>query len=244
MKTQLFSLLSVLLLLSSCGGGGYNPPIDNPGKNPNNGGNSETQVNNNPVAAFSYTTSQPCYVHFTNNSSNATSYEWDFGDGNKSTEKSPTHKYAGKGVYEVTLKAIYAAYSKRDICKKTITIKEPTSCYVTGIVYNKIPNNNEYYNIRFTDDYLFFETLYWSTDWVLLSSANTPYTYNLKSKKKIDFANSKYVMRLCKNTKTSGKGTELDAWLIQTKNIQSKFWEEITGTTNNAEIKLILTWED
>ena len=46
-------------------------------------------------------------VNFTsyvnNSSSSARTYEWDFGDGTKSTEDNPTHKYASAGVYTVNL---------------------------------------------------------------------------------------------------------------------------------------------
>ncbi|MEM6964665.1 MAG: PKD domain-containing protein, partial [Bacteroidota bacterium] len=42
---------------------------------------------------------------FTNGSTNATSYEWDFGDGNTSTEENPTHTYADGGAYTVVLTA-------------------------------------------------------------------------------------------------------------------------------------------
>ena len=35
--------------------------------------------------------------HFENNSLNAATYMWEFGDGNTSTEESPTHTYADAG---------------------------------------------------------------------------------------------------------------------------------------------------
>jgi PKD repeat protein len=44
-------------------------------------------------------------VSFTNTSSSADSYSWDFGDGNTSTEESPTHTYATDGDYYVKLTA-------------------------------------------------------------------------------------------------------------------------------------------
>jgi len=44
-------------------------------------------------------------VVFDNNSFWATSYLWNFGDGQTSTEKNPTHTYAQKGVYNVSLTA-------------------------------------------------------------------------------------------------------------------------------------------
>lgn len=44
-------------------------------------------------------------VTFTNTSTNATDFLWDFGDGNGSTESNPVHLYADFGSYEVTLTA-------------------------------------------------------------------------------------------------------------------------------------------
>ena len=44
-------------------------------------------------------------VSFTNTSANATSYSWDFGDGNTSTDENPSHAYTAVGEYTVTLAA-------------------------------------------------------------------------------------------------------------------------------------------
>ncbi len=44
-------------------------------------------------------------VTFTNTSTNATSYSWDFGDGNSSTDENPVHTYASYGTYTVVLTA-------------------------------------------------------------------------------------------------------------------------------------------
>ena len=63
-----------------------------------------------PVADFAFLSDEekpvaPAEVRFENQSSNAESYEWDFGDGQKSTEASPVHKYEDSGNYLVKLKA-------------------------------------------------------------------------------------------------------------------------------------------
>ena len=42
-------------------------------------------------------------VVFTNSSSNASTYLWDFGDGNTSPSVSPTHSYSNYGYYDITL---------------------------------------------------------------------------------------------------------------------------------------------
>ena len=60
-----------------------------------------------PVASFQSAVSADNFleVTFTNFSLNADTYAWDFGDGNTSTEKDPTHTYAEAGTYDVTLSA-------------------------------------------------------------------------------------------------------------------------------------------
>lgn len=59
-----------------------------------------------PVADYTFS-SFSLTVDFTNLSANATTYLWDFGDGNTSTDNNPTHTYALAGTYDVSLTAIY-----------------------------------------------------------------------------------------------------------------------------------------
>ncbi len=58
-----------------------------------------------PIAKFIYTTSCASKLHFvfTDKSIGATSWQWDFGDGTTSTQKSPVHDYGGYGNYLVKL---------------------------------------------------------------------------------------------------------------------------------------------
>ena len=60
-----------------------------------------------PTARFTYTVDENngLLVNFTNASLNADSYSWDFGDGETSTEMSPSHTYASDGTYNVSLTA-------------------------------------------------------------------------------------------------------------------------------------------
>jgi hypothetical protein len=44
-------------------------------------------------------------ANFSNTSQSATTYNWDFGDGNVSTQTSPSHTYTANGLYMVTLTA-------------------------------------------------------------------------------------------------------------------------------------------
>lgn len=227
---KIVAIAVAILLLVSCGG--YNQP-DKP---------TTPTTTTSPVAGFSYKTSHPFYVHFTNNSYDATSYLWDFGDGSTSSDKNPTHKYSGKGVYKVVLTA--KGNGKVDKYTKNITVVEPTKCYITSIVCENIPKNNEYYSIRCTDDYILFETCYWYTNWVLLSSANIPYTYTFKYKQEVDFSNSKVVIRLYQNTKSSGNGKQVDSWYLYTSNILSRYLEKTKVTSDNSEIHLLFEWSE
>ncbi|RMG29394.1 MAG: PKD domain-containing protein [Bacteroidetes bacterium] len=59
-----------------------------------------------PQASFSYEVNEGTReVSFSNNSTQADSYEWDFGDGATSGRRSPQHRYDFSGTYRVTLKA-------------------------------------------------------------------------------------------------------------------------------------------
>jgi PKD repeat protein len=61
-------------------------------------------VNTVPTSGFT-STSNMLQVDFTNSTTGATSYSWDFGDGNSSTDTDPVHTYEEDGTYEVVLTA-------------------------------------------------------------------------------------------------------------------------------------------
>jgi len=77
-----------------------------------------------PIASFS-TTVNALTVTFVNNSEDADSYSWDFGDGSISSEESPTHTYAGSGEYNVKLTATNAAGSAEASLTITVTDGAP-----------------------------------------------------------------------------------------------------------------------
>src|SRR5204863_1433845 len=51
----------------------------------------------------------PLLVNFTNLTTGATNYYWNFGDGHTSTDFNPTNLYASGGSYSVTLTAVGGA---------------------------------------------------------------------------------------------------------------------------------------
>lgn len=84
-----------------------------------------------PVAQFkaSQTTAMaPAKIVFDNQCERAESFVWDFGDGEKSMDISPTHKYYQSGEYQVTLTAKKG--NKEETITKTIKIEQPVECLV------------------------------------------------------------------------------------------------------------------
>ncbi len=92
-----------------------------------------------PVANFSYSGAgvAPSSVTFTNSSTNATSYSWDFGDNGTSVETSPTHRYTAGGVYTVKLTATGSGGSNSTT--KTINITTPTTLKIMSVKLTAIP---------------------------------------------------------------------------------------------------------
>ncbi len=64
-------------------------------------------------------------ILFTNDSHNATKFEWDFGDGYVSSEANPTHYFTGTGSFEVVLTA-FSRSGLSDEASITIDVKIPT----------------------------------------------------------------------------------------------------------------------
>lgn len=66
-----------------------------------------------PVAKFSIIKIENEVVEFRNTSINATEFLWDFGDGNTSTDRDPTHTYLEIGNYTVVLTAMLEGKSNQ-----------------------------------------------------------------------------------------------------------------------------------
>ena len=104
-----FSVISISLFVSSC--------------NKDDDEDPEPKLN----ASFTcegYMRSAPGEVVFTNNSTLAVNYYWEFGDGDTSTLENPTHTYMKKGEYKATLTA-YSADSTSDKYSRTIKMYGP-----------------------------------------------------------------------------------------------------------------------
>lgn len=81
-----------------------------------------------PVASFVAAPTSgiaPVNVQFTDTSSCATSWSWDFGDGATSTQQSPSHNYTQPGVYTVSLTASGPGGSDNETKVDHITVAAP-----------------------------------------------------------------------------------------------------------------------
>jgi PKD repeat protein len=89
---------------------------------------SKKQAQPQPVADFSivYTNDvAPAKITFQNNSSQALTYSWDFGNGETSQEENAEHIFMNPGTYDVTLIARNGGQSTQ--VTKQITIQQPYS---------------------------------------------------------------------------------------------------------------------
>lgn len=99
----------------------------------------------NPDSCF--TTDQSMYlihdvIQFSNCSENAIKYEWNFGDGNYSTIRSPSKSYDETGEYDITL-TTYSSDNKISEISKTIITKRIKIDTIE--VLNTISNNHEFF---------------------------------------------------------------------------------------------------
>lgn len=119
MKTKLITLISLLTILS-CG---------------------EDEKVKEPMSDFIFTSNNnftlPTQISFTNKSSNAKDYTWDFGDGTANSNNiNPIHEYTTPGVYNVTLIA-----SNGDLFDQTIKEIEIFILPTADFTYS---SNNEF----------------------------------------------------------------------------------------------------
>ena len=127
-----------------------------------------------PSVGFTPEQSETNYLEyaFTNASTGATSYEWDFGDGNTSTEESPTHVYATHNIYTVTLTATNDANLSATL-SQTIDIQAPVTADFTYMV-----DANDYRTYSFMDASVGAVTLLWEFgDGYQFTGMNPSHTY-------------------------------------------------------------------
>lgn len=126
-----------------------------------------------PVASFSSSVSQGCSplnVLFTNTSTNAVSYLWNFGNGNTSTLQNPSNVYSQAGNYTATLTVTSAS-------GLTSTTSKQISVVVNPVANFTIVNNvacQGYGVIQFTNLSLNYDSCVWDFGDGTTSSVTNP----------------------------------------------------------------------
>jgi hypothetical protein len=64
----------------------------------------------------------PCNLTFTNTSTNAFSFDWQFGDGTTSVEKNPRHTYNKPGKYIIKLRSYTQSRNEWASAENTVSI--------------------------------------------------------------------------------------------------------------------------
>jgi len=81
-----------------------------------------------PIPQFTANPTSVCVdetVQFINNTTNALTYEWFFGDGSSSTDANPTHYYTDPGTYTITLIANNNGCKDTIVQQNYITVNDP-----------------------------------------------------------------------------------------------------------------------
>jgi len=90
-----------------------------------------------PIAFFSASPGDPVVgedVWFANESDNAVSFEWDFGDGFISNEVDPVHRFNSSGTFTIVLK-VWSGSGLMDEASLTLEVKIPTLLEIEVLEY-------------------------------------------------------------------------------------------------------------
>jgi PKD repeat protein len=103
-----------------------------------------------PAANFSFIKNN-FTVAFDNNTTNGTSYEWEFGDGETSTQQAPVHQYLQQQLFTVTLVATNACGLK-DTFTATVDMSVGIAALAGEDILSVYPNpSNGIYQIKFNN---------------------------------------------------------------------------------------------
>ena len=134
-------------------------------------------VEEGPSAGFDITTSLgQSTVGFTNTSTNAVSYQWDFGDGSTSSELNPNHTYTMDGTYTVQLTALNDC--GEDIITQEVTILSPPEASFTSSETTGCAPFTVTYNAEPTGDGLTYAWTFEGGTPLTSTSPNPTVTYN------------------------------------------------------------------
>ena len=95
-----------------------------------------TAPNEDPIAGFTFTTTDLTanYTDTSTDNGTITSWNWDFGDGNTSTDQHPTHTYASEGTFTVVL-TVTDDLGATGTVNQDVTVTAPNGDPVAGFTF-------------------------------------------------------------------------------------------------------------
>ena len=132
------------------------------------------------------------YVKFTAITENAEAIEWDFGDGNKSTDLNPEYFYEDAGIYDV----VATIYGKTKTIQKNIQVNVKLEGKLTNLPNIFSPNNdgsNDVFSIEYKGIEEFQITIFNRKQEVLYKSDNVDFMWNGTDMKGQPVPTGKYV---------------------------------------------------
>lgn len=196
--------------------------------------------------SFKYRYAGPFTYDFINTSSGVTIFRWDFGDGQTSSQKDVTHKYAEPGTYIVTLTGTYEGV--RYDARARVEVTKP-NIYVAGYKLYKIPYENKYYMLTCVDDDLF--TTHWgfSTPYTpLLDNSDMPYTWEAATPKIMDELDGDNYYTFCvyyssTNSNTDNSTQCLKQTLSKTEILKYKDEHILTSSDGKTKIGILMSYD-
>lgn len=129
-------------------------------------------INSNDANSyFTYQETTPQTVQFTNQTQNATTYLWNFGDGTTSTQQNPTHTYQNAGNYQVSLTTNACATNSTKT--KTVNVTTLGTEEVNKLKFKIYPNP--------TSDLLFIDSKDKISDFKIVDMSGRAVSVNLKT---------------------------------------------------------------
>jgi len=131
-----------------------------------------------PVSSFTISSIQGCQplnVQFTNTSINATTFQWNFGNGNTSTQLNPSNVYTTQGNYTVTL--IANGSGGTSTSTKTVQVIAPP---ISNFTASPLVACQGYGSIQFTNNSLNYDSCVWDFgDGTKSNSLNPSHIYSI-----------------------------------------------------------------
>jgi hypothetical protein len=150
-----------------------------------------------PAAALTFSQNNST-VQFFNNSQNAESYYWQFGDGDTSTQASPVHTYSTNGTYFVTLTASNpcSADDTTFVIQVTISSIEPETNPFSVTVYPNPASDQVYLLYNYLEAQELLIELLDATGRTLLQVEETAFPEKILSLPISSFTNGIYLLKI------------------------------------------------